>query len=55
MIEWWDYIKSIPTSVKIKYFIVLPISIMLFVISWVGELADKLDSILCDWVRGYRR
>ena len=56
MNEWWDYIKSVPTSVKIKYFIALPIGVLLFVASWVGELADKLDGILGDWVRsGWRR
>lgn len=52
MNEWWRWFKEIPSSVKIKYFIVLPIDILLFVISWAGELADKLDSILCDWVQG---
>ena len=55
MIEWWNYFKTIPTSVKIKYFIALPIGILLFVISWVGELADKLDNIIGDWVRGSKR
>ena len=51
MSEWWAYFKTIPTFVKIKYFIVLPFGILLFVISWAGKLADRLDSIIGDWVR----
>ena len=55
MNEWWRWFKEIPSSVKIKYFIALPLSILLFVISWVGELAKTLSDIVGDWVRGYRR
>lgn len=38
MSEWWRWFKEIPISVKIKYFIVLPLVILLFLISWVGKL-----------------
>ena len=55
MNEWWRWFKEIPSSVKIKYFIALPLSILLFVISWVGELAKTLSDIVGDWVREYRR
>ena len=51
----WKWFKEIPSSVKIKYFIALPIGILLFVISWVGELAETLSDIVGDWVRGYKR
>ena len=55
MNDWWKWFKEIPSSVKIKYFIALPIGILLFVISWVGELAETLSGIVGDWVRGYER
>ena len=32
MNEWWRWFKEIPSSVKIKYFIALPLGILLFVI-----------------------
>ena len=55
MNDWWKWFKEIPSSVKIKYFIALPIGILLFVISWIGELAETLSDIVDDWVRGYKR
>ena len=51
MIEWWDYIKSIPTSVKVRYFIALPIGIVLYLIYRAGELAETLSDIIGDLVR----
>ena len=55
MNDWWKWFKEIPASVKFKYFIALPLGILLFVISWVGELAETLSGIVGDWVRGYER
>lgn len=55
MNEWWKWFKEIPTSVKIKYFIALPIGVVLFLIQRAGELAEKLSDVIGDWVRGYRR
>jgi hypothetical protein len=55
MNEWWKWFKEIPASVKIKYFIALPIGVVLFLICRAGEVAETLDGVLGDWVRGYRR
>lgn len=55
MDEWWSYFKEIPLSVKIKYFIALPIGIVLYLICRAGELAETLDDVLGDWVREYKR
>lgn len=51
MNEWWSYFKEIPVSVKIKYFITLPIGVVLFLIYRAGELAETLDYAIGDWVR----
>jgi hypothetical protein len=56
MNEWWSYFKEIPVSVKIKYFIALPIGVVLFLICRAGELAEILSGVIGDWVRsGMRR
>ena len=55
MNEWWKWFKEIPTSVKIRYFIALPIGIVLFLIHQAGELAEALSGVIGDWVRGYKR
>lgn len=54
MNELWNYFKEIPMSVKFKYFIALPLGILLFVIIKIGELANELDGVLSDWVRNGR-
>ena len=55
MNEWWSYFKEIPVSVKIKYFIALPIGVVLFLICRAGEFAEILSGVIGDWVRGYKR
>lgn len=55
MNEWWKWFKEIPVSVKIKYFIALPIGVILFLIYRAGELAEMLSGVIGDWVRGYKR
>lgn len=56
MNEWWRYFKEIPISVKIKYFIALPIGIVLYLIYRAGELAETLSGVIGDWVRsGWKR
>ena len=55
MNEWCKWFKEIPISVKIKYFIALPIGIVLYLIYRAGELAETLSDIVGDWVRGYKR
>ncbi len=55
MNEWWKWFKEIPASVKIKYVIALPISVVLFLIYRAGELAEILSDVIGDWVRGYKR
>lgn len=55
MNEWWNYFKEIPTSVKVRYVISLPIGIVLYAICCVGKLAEILSDVIGDWVRGYRR
>ena len=52
MNEWWKWFKEIPLSVKIKYFIALPIGVVLFLIYRAGELAEILSGVIGDWVRG---
>lgn len=52
MNEWWGYFKEIPTSVKVRYFIALPIGILLDLICLAGESAEKLSDVIGDWVRG---
>jgi hypothetical protein len=51
MNEWWSYFKEIPTSVKVRYFIVLPIGIFLDLICRAGEFAEKVSDAIGDWVR----
>jgi hypothetical protein len=56
MNEWWKWFKEIPSSVKIKYVIALPIGVVLFLICRAGELAEILSGVIGDWVRsGWRR
>jgi hypothetical protein len=55
MNEWWSYFKEIQTSVKVRYFLALPIGILLYVICRAGELAETLSGVIGDWVKGYRR
>lgn len=50
MNELWNYFKKLPVSVKVKYVIALPFSIMLYGIYKVGELAEKLDGVMRNWV-----
>lgn len=52
MNEWWKFFKEIPTSVKVRYVIALPIGILLYVIYRAGELAEILSGVIGDWVRG---
>ena len=52
MNDWWSYFKEIPTSVKVRYFIVLPLGILLEFIYRAGEFAEKLSDVISDWVRG---
>lgn len=51
MNEWWEWFKEIPTSVKIKYFIALPIGIVLYAICLAGKFAETLSGVIGDWVR----